>query len=234
MRRWIVILLVLLMAGPVLAQGHGRGKRFGSEGIYFVIGGTLGPTFSNFFDYVNSKYDPVKRLGNFGSNVSFAFGYISRFHRNFGVDAGVSFYGLKSAGIFTDPNSVIPEMKLNRRIEYNTAVFTATLPVYLEFGPRQPVVPYVGVGISIFSMTFDDYFGDYALRDTRTAVGGHFEAGMGIKLTPRMWLDLRGRWHSGNGHLSTVNDISPGLSFKDFTIKQNISQYAIGVDYFFR
>ncbi len=67
------------------------------------------------------------------------------------------------------------------------------------------------------------------LRDTRTSVGGHFEAGVAYKFTQRVWLDLRGRWHGGTGHLSTLED-----NFNDFSINQSVAQYTVGVDYFFR
>jgi hypothetical protein len=78
-------------------------------------------------------------------------------------------------------------------------------------------------------MRLDDFRNGDVRRDTRTAVGAHFEAGVGIKITPRLWLDARGRWHNGSGHLATLED---GL--RDFSIKQNISQYSLGIDYFFR
>jgi opacity protein-like surface antigen len=229
MKKVMAILLAVAMAVPSLAQRRHAGRQYGSEGVYLFVGGTFGPSFSDFVDYVNSVDYPVKRLENFGGNASLAMGYISRFHRNFGIDVGVSFYGLNSKGVFSDPNGTIPEAQLNRRLEYKAAIFTGTLPIYFEFGPPQPVVPYVGVGISIFSMTLDDYFGNYAWRDTRTAVGAHFQAGLGVKLTSRFWIDLRGRWHAGSGHLSTLED-----NFRDFAINQNIAQYALGFDVFFR
>ena len=228
MKRLTIILLVIMITVPAVAQRRESGH-MGSSGVYLQVGGSLGPTFSDFTGYVNSHYQPVKSLKDFGGNASLAFGYISRFYRNFGIDAGVSFYGLNSSGIFTDPNSAIPEARLSRRIEYKVALFTGTLPVYFEFSPAQKFVPYLGVGLSIFSMTLDDYFEGFISHDTRTAVGGHFQAGVGYKLAPKLWLDLRGRWHSGNGHLSTLED-----NFHDFSIKQNVSQYSLGVDYFFR
>jgi opacity protein-like surface antigen len=229
MKKVMVLLLVTMIAMSSVAQGRRGAQQYGSEGVYLLLGGTFGPSFSNFVDYVNSVDYPIKRLESFGGNASLALGYISRFHRNFGIDVGVSFYGLNSKGIFADPNSTIPEARLNRRLEYKAAIFTGTLPVYLEFGPPQPVVPYVGAGISIFSMTLDDYFGNFASRDTRTAIGGHFQLGLGIKLSSRFWLDLRGRWHAGSGHLATLED-----NFRDFAIDQNIAQYALGLDVFLR
>ncbi len=229
MIRIMIILLVTMLSIPAEAQqGRDRGNTR-SDAVYLQVGGSFGPKFSDFTGYVNSHYQPVKSLKNFGGNASLAFGYISRFHRNFGIDAGVSFYGLNSSGIFTDPNSAIPEARLSRRIEYKAALFTGTLPVYFEFSPAQKIVPYLGVGLSIFSMTLDDYFEGFISHDTRTAVGGHFQAGLGYKITPKLWMDLRGRWHGGNGHLATLED-----NFRDFKVNQSVSQYSLGVDYFFR
>jgi opacity protein-like surface antigen len=229
MKKIMIILMIAMIATPALAQ-HRRndnGGRYYSDGCYFLLGGTVGPTFSNFFNHLNNTY-PTSKMKNFGSNVSFSIGYISRFHRNFAIDAGFTIYSLKSKGVFSDTGG-FSSVRINREIDYQTAIFTGTLPIYFEFSPTQPVVPYVGVGLSIYSMRLDDYFNSDALRDSRTAVGGHFEAGLGIKLTPTIWLDLRGRWHGGSGHFQTFEN-----NFKDFTIKQNVSQYSLGVDYFFR
>ncbi len=229
MNRIMIILLVTVMSIPALAQRRRDIGNARSDAVYLQVGGSFGPTFSDFTGYVNSRYQPVKSLKNFGGNASLAFGYTSRFYRNFGFDAGVSFYGLNSSAIFTDPNSVIPEARLSRRLEYKVALFTGTLPFYFDFSPGQKFVPYLGVGLSIFSMTLDDYFQGFISHDTRTAVGGHFQAGVGYKITSKLWLDLRGRWHGGNGHLATLED-----NFRDFNIKQSVSQYSLGVDYFFR
>jgi opacity protein-like surface antigen len=231
MKKIIVIALVTIMAAPAMAQnrhsGGGDGGRYRSEGFYFLLGGTIGPTFSDFFGYINQTYRSAN-MKKFGSNVSFNLGYISRFRRNFAVDAGFSIYSLSSKKAFADTGNYSP-IRINRELDYQAAVFTATLPLYFEFSPTQPVVPYVGVGISIFSMRLDDFYNNDALRDSRVAVGGHFEAGVSFKLTPNIWLDARGRWHGGNGHLKTFEN-----NFQDFSIKQNIAQYGIGVDYFFR
>lgn len=234
--------MIVLVPASIFAQSrsYNRGgeRRARSDGFYLLLGGTNGPSFTDFFSYINNQYQPAKRMKNFGSNVSFNIGYISRFHRNFAIDVGFSIYGLKSTGNFPDTGSVIPESTLRHELDYQAAIFTGTLPIYLEFGPNQRIIPYVGIGISIYSMRLDDYVDIYsgnnlvfsdALRDTRTAVGGHFEAGIDYKINRRLWIDLRGRWHNGTGHLATLEK-----DLTDFSIKQNIAQYGIGINYYFR
>jgi hypothetical protein len=236
-----VLIVSLLFIPTAFGQYRHQGRpglgRPGSNGFYVLLGGTKGPTFSDFISYMNNTYHPTKPMKNFGSNVSVSIGYISRFHRNFGLDVGFSIYGLRSVGDFPDTSSAIPESMFRHELDYLGAVFTATLPILFEFSPKQPVVPYIGIGISIFSMRLDDYYDVFqgntdiysdALRDTRTAVGGHFEAGVNVKINRRIWIDLRGRWHNGSGHLATYEN-----NFADFSIKQNISQYSLGIDYFF-
>jgi opacity protein-like surface antigen len=233
MKKAMIILLIVLLASPALAQRVRRGAgAYHSEGFYLLLGGTVGPTFSDFFDHLSRTY-PSSKLKNFGGNASFSIGYISRFHRNFAIDAGFSIYSLKSRGAFSDTGAY-SAVRIDREFDYQAAIFTGTLPIYFEFSPGQTIVPYVGVGISIFSMRLDDYWSDVvsgslAFRDSRVAVGGHFEAGVGFKLTSKILLDARARWHSGNGRLATFEN-----GGNDFSIKQNVAQYGLGVDYFFR
>ncbi len=75
----MIILIVAALAVPALAQHRQRGAgRYSSDGCYFLLGGTVGPSFSNFFDHLNNTY-PTSKMKNFGGNVSFALGYISDF-----------------------------------------------------------------------------------------------------------------------------------------------------------
>jgi len=233
-----VFLVIFFLIQATHAQESRVKERYRSDGFYVAIGGTVGPDFEEFFDYLNYRYQPPEKVDDFGGNVSFSLGYLSRFHRNFAFDFGFSIYGLKRAAEVLDPNSAIPEARVRHELEYQSAIFSGTVPILLEFSSIQPLVPYVGVGISIFSARLDDYrdvilpgqgtFGD-ASRDTRTSVGGHFEAGLAVKLNRRVWIDLRGRWHGGQGHLATLED-----NFRDFKVEQSISQYTVGMDYFFR
>ena len=245
MKKLLSILLVFGLASSVHAQGRGGAGHYRSDGFYVLLGAAHGPSFSSFFNYINNLYQvqPHERLKDFSSNVAIELGYISRFHRNFAIDIGISVYGLKSKGTFTNNNndSLIAANRISHDLQYQVGIFTATIPLIFEFMPRQKIIPYVGIGVSIFAERLDD-FRDYAtnsgtliseaFRDTRTSVGSHFEAGVGYKINQRIWLDLRGRWHGGSGHLSTLEANSNGLI--DFAINQSVSQYMLGVDYFFR
>jgi hypothetical protein len=244
MRRFLLALLVLGFISSVHAQGRGGAEHYRSDGFYIMLGAADGPSFSSFFNYIDDTYRvrPNERLKDFGSNVAFQLGYISRFHRNFALDVGISVYGLKSKGAFTNNDSLIAVGRISHDLQYQVGIFTVTIPIIFEFMPRQKIIPYVGIGISIFAERLDD-FRDAALnsgtirsdafRDTRTSVGGHFEAGVGYKINQRIWLDLRGRWHGGSGHLSTL-EANSANDLIEFAINQSVSQYMLGVDYYFR
>ncbi|OGC94959.1 MAG: hypothetical protein A2W25_11365 [candidate division Zixibacteria bacterium RBG_16_53_22] len=230
----------LLICSAALAQNIGdRSPADGgylTNGFYVQAGYTSGPSFSAFFDYINSTNHLTNGIGNFGGNASFSVGYISRFHRNFALDVGFSIYGMNKEFEIPDTASAIPESRTRHELNYQSAIFTGTMPIILEFSSNQPVVPYIGIGISIFSLRLDHYRALEALRDTRTAVGGHFGGGVAVKITRKLWLDLRGRWHAGISHLLTLERDSDtvALDFREFEIKQNVSQFSLGFDYFFR
>jgi opacity protein-like surface antigen len=236
MKKILVFGFVLLLLAPAYGQRRYEKRGPRTDGFYILLGAANGPKFSEFYDYMDDTYMNPGKLKEFGSNVAVSIGYLNRFRRNFAVDVGFSVYNLNSKGGIDNNNDAYSVTRVVHELDYQCAIFSGTLPIMFEFQPKQPIVPYVGIGISIFAMRLDDYRDVYdggtvyrdALRDTRTAVGGHFEAGVCYKFSQRIWLDLKGRWHGGNGHLATLeNDL------QDFAVKQNVSQYSIGVDYFF-
>ncbi len=235
MKKYVMLLVCLLIATSAYAQRKDREDFIRNNGLYVLIGGAIGPSFSEFSSYMHDFYysqipTATGNMGKFGSNVSFSVGYISRFHRNFALDAGFSIYGLKAVGTIRDGANSTTFVR--HSLDYQAGIFTATLPVILDFAPRQPVVPYVGIGLSIFSMRLDDMRDDGTIteyyRDSRTAVGAHFEAGANVRITRQFWITGRGRWHTGSGRLTTLE--APN----DFNIKQNVTQLEAGVVYYFR
>jgi len=250
MKKSLTIILSIALALPAIAQErrHNRPRpdeppqEWRRNGFYISLGYAMNPNFSDFFGYINSAYDSSfnntgDALEEFGSNICINFGYVSRFHRNFAIDAGIGVYSLKSRGTIINNNSSIPVVGVTHDLEYQVGVFSATLPILFDFSPRQPVVPYIGLGLSIFSIRLDDARDDGIvieyLRDTKVMVGGHFEVGVDIRVTNKLWIDARGRWHDGSGKISTLESI-PGRANRDFTAKQNVSQYSVGVIYYFR
>jgi opacity protein-like surface antigen len=235
-----IALLSLLICAAASAQNRGERSLadagYLANGFYVQAGYARGPSFSSFFDYINTTYHLTRGIDNFGGNASFSLGYISRFHRNFALDVGFSIYGMNKEFEVVDTVSALPESRIRQELNYQSAIFAGSLPVILEFSSKQPVVPYIGIGISIFSLRLDHYRGVDALRDTRTAVGGHFGGGVAVKITKKLWLDLRGRWHAGTSHLLTLehNSGTAALDFREFEIKQNVAQFSLGFDYFFR
>ncbi len=239
-------LIFLFFCSAVPGQDRTENDGILTEGFYVNIGTTNGPDFANFFDSTNSYYKSVflnndEELKRFGSGVDFGLGYITRLYPNFALDVGFSIYRLKSSGRIT--NRDLPPRQLDvdyvdHDLEYQVGLFSATIPVLLEFAPRQPAVPYFGIGITIFSMRLDDIRDDgfnppVLLRETNTSVGGHFEAGMFVKIKKRFWIDFKGRWHSGNAELRAAEPYYLA-EYGKFKVVQDITQYTLGVIYYFR
>lgn len=239
-----LFLAVYLLAANI-ADGQGRYRtgqdRSHDEGIYFNIGVAGGPDFEDFFNYINETYGQAflntsDKLDKFGNAAVFSAGYLYRFHPYFALDVGFGIYRLQSRGEIRNFNPARSEPSLQHDLEYQVGLFSVTVPVLLEFSRRQPVVPYVGVGLSIFAMRLDDFRSDGLnpndiYRDTGTAVGGHFETGIYVKPFRRIWIDLRGRWHKGSGHLRAIE---PAGFLTKFKIDQDFSMLTTGVVYFFR
>ena len=240
-----MFLAVFFLATSV-ASGQGRYRRHADrgldEGIYFGIGAASGPDFADFFDYINETYGEAflnssDRLKKFGNAAVVNAGYLYRFHSYFALDVGFSIYKLNSRGEIRNFNPNRQETSLQHDLEYQVGLFSVTVPVLFEFSQRQPLVPYVGVGLSIFAMRLDDFRSDGLFediyRDTDTAVGGHFETGLYIKPFHRVWFDLRGRWHKGSGHLRAIEPVGSQY-LKKFKIDQDFSILTAGVIYYFR
>jgi hypothetical protein len=93
----------------------------------------------------------------------------------------------------------------------------------------------VGIGVSVFAMRLDNFIDNSiiqdAYRDTGSSVGGHFEAGILVRVSPKIWINLKGRWYKGSGHLRAFEP--PGLLSK-FKMEHDFSQLSAGVIYYFR
>jgi len=234
-----VTVLIALLAVDAFGQRRTAYQRTHSEGFYINMGVANGPEFSEFFSYVNDYYQVSddQKLDRFDNGFDVGLGYLVRLYPNFALDVGFSIYRLKSSGRFPDGNSAIPEAYVDHDLDYQVGIFSASVPVLLDFDRRQPIVPYVGIGISIFSMRLDDIRFDGNLysskRETNTSVGGHFETGLFFKLNKKIWIDFKARWHSGSAHLRTAEPRPPDI-FGRFKIEQDLSQFTLGAVYFFR
>ena len=211
-----------------------------NEGFYANVGIVDGPDFSSFVDYVNDYYgdrylNSTDRLDKFDKAATLSLGYLLRFYPGFALDVGFTIYNLETRGAITNYNPSYPESGIRHDLEYQVGVFSATIPVLLDFSPDQPLVPYAGIGFSIYAMRLDDIKDDGIIvtgsRDTGTSVGGQFEAGIYLKLSRKIWIDFKGSWRNGSGSLRAQE---PSIMFEKFTIDQDISQITLGGVYFFR
>lgn len=235
-------ILVVLLSTAVFAQRNRDYQRMHSEGFYFNIGVANGPDFAEFFNFTNDYYhtrfqNSSESLDRFDKGLNIGLGYLVRLYPNFAIDVGFSIYKLKSEGRINNLNPGFPEPYVNHDLEYQVGIFSATVPVLLDFDPRQPLVPYAGIGISIYSMRLDDIRNNgllsEALRETNTSVGGHFETGLFIKITKRIWLDFKARWHSGSASLRTLEPPTSS-DFTKYKIKHDMAQIGLGGVYYFR
>jgi len=240
MKSVVVFSAFFFLVASAASQERTAGGRIFTEGFYGNIGVVNGPDFADFFDYINDTYsvrfiNRVDKIDKFGSAAVVSAGYLYRFYPNFALDVGFSIYQLKSSGEIINNNPAETQLRLRHELEYQVGLFSATIPVLLDFSVRQPVVPYVGIGISVFAMRLDDFVDDGfivdAYRDTGTSVGGHFEAGTLVRVTPKIWINLKGRWYKGSGHLRAFE---PPNRLSKFKIDHDISQLSAGVIYYFR
>lgn len=231
--------LSAVMAVNSFGQRNRDYQRTHSEGFYINMGVANGPEFSEFFNYVNVHYQvgDDQQLDGFDNGFDIGLGYLVRLYPNFALDVGFSIYRLKSSGRFDNNNPDVSVPYVDHDLDYQVGLFSASVPVLLDFDRRQPIVPYVGIGISIFSMRLDDIRFDGSLysskRETNTSVGGHFETGMFFKLNKKLWIDFKARWHSGSAHLRTAEPRPPDI-FGRFKVEQDLSQFTLGAVYFFR
>jgi opacity protein-like surface antigen len=241
MKSLVLFSTFFILAVSAVGQERITGDRVYTEGLYGNIGVVNGPAFADFFDFINDTYsgpfnNSVDKIDKFGSAAVMSAGYLYRFYPNFALDVGFSIYRLKSSGKIINNNYPVEgPPHLQHELEYQVGIFSATIPVFLDFSIRQPVVPYVGIGISVFAMRLDDFVDDGfildAYRDTGTSIGGHFEAGTLVRVTPKIWINIKGRWYKGSGHLRAFE---PPRFLSKFTIEHDISQLSAGVVYYFR
>lgn len=244
MKKMMVVFLAILCAATASAQRRERrerGERTLTEGFYVNLGAADGPTFASFIDYVNSYYgqryfNTTDRLDKFGTSAAVSLGYLLRFYPSFALDVGFTIYSLKTKGQILNNNPAYPnEIGVRHDLEYQAGVFSATIPVLFDFSRHQPLVPYVGLGISIFAMRLDDIRDDgyfvIAARDTGTGVGGQFEVGSYIKLSRKFWVDLKGRWFKGSGNIRAQE---PAGLYDSYKMDQDITMLSGGLVYFFR
>lgn len=239
MKSPVLFLSFFFLVSSTAGQQDTAGGRVFTEGFYGNIGAVNGPAFADFFDYINDTYgqrfNTVDKIDHFGSAAIVGAGYLYRFYPNFALDVGFSIYRLKSSGKIINNNYPVEgPPHLQHELDYQVGIFSATIPVLLDFSIKQPVVPYVGIGISVFAMRLDDFVNDGiqdAYRDTGTSVGGHFEAGTLVRVTRKIWINLKGRWYKGSGHLRAFE---PPRALSKFKIEHDISQLSAGVIYYFR
>jgi len=240
MRIYLFSLIFLLIANFAAAGERDRGERPLTEGFYLNIGMVQGPDFSSFFNYVNDTYsqqylNDTERFKKFDKSAALGLGYLLRLYPSFALDIGFSVYSLKRKGQITNLNPSFPEAGIRHDLEYQVGIFSATIPVLLDFSPKQPIVPYAGIGFSIFAMRLDDIKDDGFIvtgySDNGTSVGGQFEAGMYVKVTKKIWIDFKGKWNTGTGYIRAQE---PQDQYDKFKIEQDISQISVGGVYFFR
>lgn len=239
MRNLTFFLTIFLFAGIGSAQER-SGPRPLTEGFYANIGVVNGPEFASFVNYVNDYYgerflNSTDRLDKMGNAATVNLGYLLRLYPSFALDVGFTIYNLETKGEIFNNNPAYPEFGVRHDLEYQVGIFSVTVPVLFDFSPKQPIVPYVGIGVSIYAMRLDDIKDDGTFvtgsRDTGTAVGGHFESGLYVKITRKIWIDLKGKWYNGSGSLRAQE---PDIFFDKFTIDQDLSHFSAGVVYYFR
>lgn len=207
-----IVLMLLLSASTVNAQRGGMyGESFYYEKSAFFIGiGYLnGPSFDDYVNWANQAYadqlGATETMDDFGGSICFSIGLRSRFSRYFGFE--VDFMSSSKSTEKAYSNNVdVGGGSVPVELDLNVGAISFSVPIIFHFSDRQPVVPFVAAGATVFPLRLDHRIG-YGLRHTKTAFAGNFAAGLDIKVIPRWWITARADWTFGktNMPISTTN-----------------------------
>jgi len=224
--------LISVVAGYCQRGGYlNRPESYSRRSFYVLAGWTGGPHFTKFVEWANTYYETTfltdDRIDDFGGGLSFCAGLSHRFARHLALDFDFALHSVSTSKLYINHNPAIPISDQAQELDMNVAEFSASLPVIFQFSPNQPLVPFLAIGISAFSIRLDHAI-DYNIRHTKVALAAGFSAGTQIRLDNRLSLNARGRWTAGK----TTMPVSAIYGQPDrFQLNLATSQFLIGILY---
>ena len=231
--------LVLILSVIILTCLPAYGQIFTApdyyeHNLFFMTGGAMiGPKFDSFVNWANQFYPDQfgspERISDFGNTFDFSVGMRTRFAYHFAFEIDFSTSLKKTRKSFDVGGGQV----ISQELELNTAIVTASVPVIFQFTNRQPIVPFVAAGVSIFPIRLDHYISTLGWRRyTKTALGANFSVGIDSKIRGRFWLTARGDWTYGNTNMEVTQGF-PGEP-DHFSLDLNTTTIQAGVMYAFQ
>jgi hypothetical protein len=224
----------MIAASTANAQNRGGYRYtepFERRAFFVQLGYAWGPSFSKYFDWANNFYRDnfysTEHIKDFSGGLDFGLGIRNRFSRFFAVEFDFAVHSVTRRQTFLNNNPDIAISAHQQNLDLNVAKFTASLPILLDFSDRQPVVPFVAAGISLFSLRLDHSI-VYIVRHTKVALAVNFSAGIEKKIQGKIWADIRGDWTLGTTKMPVSQIIgTPG----SFDLSLNTAQLHVGILY---
>jgi hypothetical protein len=231
-----IIVIISIIAGLTsiafgqLSRGYDKHRGYDEQSVFILAGYAKGPHFAKFVDWANAHYanefGSTDRMKDFGGALNFAAGLRQRFSSYFGLEFDFSFHSTNIKKQFDGFDSGVPFSQLqNLNLDVNQ--ITVSPLILFDFYDKQPIVPFVAAGVSIFSMRLDHAI-DYYVRHTKVALASNFSVGVETKITGKLWGDFRGDWTIGSADMP-VSQLNGQP--ESFNMSLNTAQIHFGVLY---
>lgn len=218
-----IIIMWAALAHCQTRYGYGRVQDYSTRSMFILLGYSSGPHFSKFVDWANDYYSQyfssTDKIKDFNGGLDFSAGLRNRFSHNFAVEFD---FGIHSTSIKKQLNG-----GQALKLDLNVAQFTVSPIIIFDFSDRQLVIPFVGAGISVYSMRLDHSI-DYNYLHTKVALASNFMLGIDAKIKGKLWGDIRGDWTIGSAKMP-ISFISNQP--ESFTMSLNSAQFHIGIVY---
>jgi hypothetical protein len=226
-----VFIIVLTISVSAIAQqeiSYQDTETFSEKSFYFLMGYTQGPYFDDYVDWINQYYrdnfTSNDIMNDFDGGFSFSAGFRNRFTRYFAFDFDFAFHSMRIKKTYYGTQVGFQDLQMN------VAIFTGSVPIILEFYDNQLLVPFIAAGISIFSLRLDHTI-NWGERHIKTAIAGNFSIGCEIKLTQKLYADLRADWTLGKVKMPVTQIVGQP---DNFNLSLDTTQLQIGILYGFR
>ena len=158
-----------------------------------------------------------------------------RFSRHFAGEFDFLTYTLKTKQTFIGTGQ-FSDTAVTHSLDLNVTIFSASILILLDFQDKQPIIPFVGTGISVFPMRLNHSIA-YTVSHTKTALAANFTTGLEIRITPKLSGSLRGDWTFGTTDMPVSQLEDPQtlqLSPASFEMDLSTMQIQAGLMYGFQ
>jgi hypothetical protein len=232
-KRFIIICLIAALTPAAfgqLSRGYKKSRNYDEQSFFILAGYCQGPHFSKFVDWANAHYadefGSTDRMKDFGGALDFAVGIRQRFSSYFGLEFDFSFHSSTIKKQFNGYDGGTP-FSQTQHLDLDVNQITVSPLILFDFSEKQPIVPFVAAGVSIFSMRLDHAI-DYYVRHTKVALASNFSVGAETRITGKLWGDIRGDWTIGSADMPVSQIYGQP---ENFNMNLNTAQIHFGIIY---